>query len=217
MRPNRVSSQRFADLEHAHSPVAAPAMISRSTVVAKLPADKRETQPQRVAGIFVLEIANADAQRAPLRLHAFGVRSRPAPREIAPATASSSASTSPLRQRLALRPASGAVGCTSSAAQRCSSSASDCVDGEHAAAAVEIRDVARRQSVPGAPRHALREDGIEDEAARGRQHEARHRRGRAARVRARALSAFCASRLRACAAPAPGCPPRARSAARRNS
>ena len=38
----------------------------------------------------------------------------------------------------------------------------DRVDGEHAAAAVEIRDIAGRQPIPGALRHALRQDGVED-------------------------------------------------------
>ena len=192
-------------------PVAAPRDDLAKHGGRKASRRQRETQPQRVARILMVELAHADAQRTPLRFHAFGVddgqrfrelRGRRPPRAPAP------------RPSQAMRPARRAARWDARRARRTAARARR----PTLSTANTLPRPSRfatspgRQAIPGPARHALGQDGVEDHAARRRQHEARVVAAAPSR-RAAALPRAAAPR----AAPARGCPPRARNAARRNS
>ena len=167
-------------------------MISRSTVVAKLPADSanrsRSTSPEYSCSRSRTRMRSA-RRSAFMR---FGVNHGQRLRELRGDRIFEREHLAP-RQRLA-RPASGAVGCMSSAAQRCSSSASTASTANTLPRPSRLATSPVEQPVPGAARHALRQDGIEDEAARRRQHET----GIVAATAPRSLRPPSASRCAAC-------------------
>ena len=199
------------DVEHVHSPVTAPAMISRSTVVAKLPADRAKSQAQHIAAhTRARDRARGCAARGVPRSCARR-ESRPALRGIAPRRHLRARAPRPAP---ATRPRPAAAPWDGCRARRSAARVPHRgVDREHAAAAIEIGDIARQQPIPAALRHALGQDGVEDDAARRRQHEA----GVVPAAPPSIAPAACRPAVARRAAPARDCRPRGRSAAGRNS
>ena len=146
------------------------AMISRSTVVAKLPAVSVKLQVQHIAAQLVFEIAHPDARRTTFRIHALGVNHgqrlgilRGGPLFEREHLAAGQRFALAHQRRRGMNLERGAALRKHSVGR---------LHREHTAAAIEVRNIPWQQPVPAPLLDTRGEDGVENDAACRGQHEA---------------------------------------------
>src|SRR5688572_11153212 len=130
---------------------------------------EREAYAKHAVGVIVREFAHANAQRAPLRVHALGADHRERFWKTRGNAFLERGDAGARHRRPFAHERRG--GMDLERGQPGLEGRVRDVGREHAAASIEVRDVARAETVPGSRAYALGEDGVENETAGRGEHE----------------------------------------------